>query len=332
LANRCVAIVSQWQQFPIVDAYAKVQKNMKSYLPQAKMLGAQYPVMIGLLVMEKELRTVFQTLDNYLKDMNSKLREQSYPMAMRYRRRCVANVHMKVIKTIQSLVTRAVTECGNLGKEAVNKKDVFKSEYFLITVWDNIARVAEDVDPEYPLDNPASSLLGNTSNLKRDGQSSLLKFFGDRTPNDIRVLTTKKLSRDFALDNHELYRQEAGINFTIPRVYNFYIDTLEGTGKDLSVRRFVQPSVSVMMFDTNTFGSGEVDLPQSDEDVHRHLSYLALRLGHPSLTQSDLWTVDHPIGIEYETTDGVQGYRYHLERTARDRSYDGTDQDSKKRK
>jgi hypothetical protein len=284
LANRCVAIVSQWQQFPIVDAYAKVQKNMKNYLPQAKMLGAQYPVMIGLLVMEKELKTVFQTLDNYLKDMNSKLREQSYPMAMRYRRRCVANVHMKVIKTIQSLVTRAVTECGNLGKEAVNKKEVFKSEYFLITVWDNIARVAEDVDPEYPLDNPASSLLGNTSNLKRDGQSSLLKFFGNRTPNDIRVLTTKKLSRDFSLDNHELYRQEAGINFTIPRVYNFYIDTLEGTGKDLSVRRFVQPSVSVMMFDTNTFGSGEVDLPQSDEDVHRHLSYLALRLGHPSLT------------------------------------------------
>ena len=116
------------------------------------------------------------------------------------------------------------------------------------------------------------------------------------------------------MNNHELYRQEAGINFTIPRVYNFYIDTLEGTD------------------DTDKFGSGEVDLPQSDEGVHRHLSYLALRLGITDLTRSDLWTVAHPIGIEFETTDGVQGYRYHLERTSGNQSYDETNQDSKKRK
>jgi len=319
-ANRCVAIVSQWHQFPIVDGYMKAQRNMASYVPQAKMLGAQYPVMIGLLVMEKELRIVFETLNNYLAYMEPKLREQPFPMSMRYRRRCVANVHLKVIKTIQSLVTRGVTNTGDLGKMAVSKKEVFQSEYFLITIWDNIARVAEEVDPDYTLDHPSTSLLENTSNLKRDGQTSLLKFFGDRTPNDIRVLTTKKLSREFALDHHELYRQVPGFNFLLPRVYDLYVDSLEGTGKDLSVRRFTHASVSAMINDTDTFGPGEVDLPISDEDVHRHLSYLALRLGFPDLTRSELWTVDHPIGIEAETTDGIEGYRYHIGRRSRDES------------
>lgn len=78
-ANRCVAIVSQWHQFPIVDGYMKAQRNMASYVPQAKMLGAQYPVMIGLLVMEKELRIVFETLNNYLAYMAPKFLRAAFP-------------------------------------------------------------------------------------------------------------------------------------------------------------------------------------------------------------------------------------------------------------
>ena len=56
LANRCVAMVSQWQQLPVVDGYKKALRNMRNYEEQAKILGTQYPVMVGLLVMEKELR------------------------------------------------------------------------------------------------------------------------------------------------------------------------------------------------------------------------------------------------------------------------------------
>ena len=51
LANRCVAIVSQWQQLPIIDGYKKALRNMRNYEEQAKMLGTQFPVIIGLLAM-----------------------------------------------------------------------------------------------------------------------------------------------------------------------------------------------------------------------------------------------------------------------------------------
>jgi len=110
------------------------------------------------------------------------------------------------------------------------------------------------------------------------------------------------------------------------------MESLDSFGKDLSVRRFTQASVSVMMSDTNKFGSGEVDLPVTDEEVHRHLSYLALRLNFPVLTDSDLWTLDFPIGIETETTDGLAGYRYHLNRTSRNQTGVSEHHDIKKRK
>ena len=65
LANRCIAIVTQRQRFPNVDNYAKMQMNMKGYRHQAQMLGSQYPVMIGLMILERELREVFKSYDNY---------------------------------------------------------------------------------------------------------------------------------------------------------------------------------------------------------------------------------------------------------------------------
>ena len=68
LANRCVAIVTQWQRFPNVDNYAKMQMNMKGYRHQAQMLGSQYSVMIGLMILERELQEVFKSYDNYLQD------------------------------------------------------------------------------------------------------------------------------------------------------------------------------------------------------------------------------------------------------------------------
>jgi hypothetical protein len=149
--------------------------------------------MVGLLVMEKELRKVFQTYDNYLQYVEKPNLLQDYPMAQRYRRRCVAHVHLQVIKTIQVLVTKGVnTNSGELSQVTVNKQKSFKSEYLLITIWDNIARVAKELDPEFALDGPATSLLGNTSNLQRDGESSRLIFFMGLTPTQVRLNTIKK--------------------------------------------------------------------------------------------------------------------------------------------
>ena len=119
LANRCVAIVSQWQRFPNIDNYAKMQMNMKGYLYKAQMLGSQYPVMIGLMILERELQEVYKSYDNYLQDKMKVLsvlgdtrRTNPNPMADRHRRRCVAAVHIEVIRTIGNLVTRGVSMSG----------------------------------------------------------------------------------------------------------------------------------------------------------------------------------------------------------------------------
>jgi hypothetical protein len=108
---------------------------MRNYEEQAKMLGTQFPVMIGLLVMEKELRKVFQTYDNYLQYVEQPDLLQDFPMAQRYRRRCVAHVHIQVIKTIQVLVTKGVNaNSGELSPITVSRQQSFKSEYLLITI------------------------------------------------------------------------------------------------------------------------------------------------------------------------------------------------------
>ncbi len=175
LANKCVAIVSQWQRFPNVNNYAKVQMNMKGYLKQAQMLGSQYPVMIGLMILEKELQEVYKSYDNYLQDKMKVLsvlgdtrRTNPYPMADRYRRRCVAAVHMEVIRTIGNLVTRGVSKSGELMRTTLSKAILWKSSYLLITIWNNIGRLAYEMDPDFDLDLSATTLLWNTSNIARD--------------------------------------------------------------------------------------------------------------------------------------------------------------------
>jgi len=312
LANKCVAIVSQWQRFPNVDNYAKVQMNMKGYLKQAQMLGSQYPVMIGLMILEKELQEVYKSYDNYLQDKMKVLlvlgdtrRTNPYPMADRYRRRCVAAVHMEVIRTIGNLVTRGVSKSGELMRTTLSKAILWKSSYLLITIWNNIGRLAYEIDPDFDLDLSATTLLLNTSNLARDGKSSQLKFFEGRTPTQVRMLALKKLSREWTLDHYELNRQVQGLNFTVADVYDNYLTSLQGISKELEVERFTQTTVMEMIACTDTFGPEEVDIPVSDANVERHLEFLCQRLGYASLVGSDLWTKDLPIGLWYESTKGL---------------------------
>ena len=176
LANRCVAIVTQLQQFPLVDTFVKAQSNMKFYLQRARMLATQYPVLIGLLVMEKELQQVYTTYDTYLQKKNEvlsmigdTLKNNPFPMADRYRRRCVAMVQIAIIKAIGNIVTRGLLANGDLSPTVLKKEKIFQSSYFLITLWNNIGRVAYEIDSDLDLDQWGTSLLPNTSNLLRDG-------------------------------------------------------------------------------------------------------------------------------------------------------------------
>jgi hypothetical protein len=254
---------------------------------------------------------VFQTYDNYLQYVEQPDLLQDFPMAQRYRRRCVAHVHIQVIKTIQVLVTKGVNaNSGELSPITVSRQQSFKSEYLLITIWDNIARVAQEVDPEFRLDHPAASLLGNTSNLQRDGETSRLIFFMGLTPNQVRLNSIKKISRDFELDRHELFRQVHGFDVLNQKVFNQYLETIDGINKQLVVERFYQRDVMTMIQDINRFGTGEVDLPITNADVHRHLEFLALCLGITNLTTSALWTLDLPsLDISAETETSLAAYR-----------------------
>ena len=76
------------------------------------------------------------------------------------------------------------------------------------------------------------------------------------------------------------------------------------------MERFQQRDVMTMFQDVDRFGSGEVDLPITNADVHRHLEFLALCLRITNLTTSALWTVDLPsLDISAETENGVVAYR-----------------------
>jgi hypothetical protein len=130
------------------------------------------------------------------------------------------------------------------------------------------------------------------------------------TPTQVRLNTIKKISRDFALDRHELFRQVHGFDVLHQRVFDQYLTTLDGINKELVVERFQQRDVMTMFQDVDRFGSGEVDLPITNADVHRHLEFLALCLRITNLTTSALWTVDLPsLDISAETENGVVAYR-----------------------
>lgn len=130
------------------------------------------------------------------------------------------------------------------------------------------------------------------------------------TPNQVRLNSIKKISRDFELDRHELFRQVHGFDVLNQKVFNQYLETIDGINKQLVVERFYQRDVMTMVQDINRFGTGEVDLPITNADVHRHLEFLALCLGITNLTTSALWTLDLPsLDISAETETSLAAYR-----------------------
>jgi len=189
LANKCVAMVTQLQQFPGIDEYEKEVTRSSKFAMQATMLGSQHPTMIALMIMDKELTKVFQTYDSYLRMMyrvkkthDPTIIQDPYPMSSRYQRRCVAFIHQEVLKLIRKTVTRYVSTTGKLSYKNLQDEMLFKSEYFKITIWNNIANAALEADVDFVLDNTNTGILNYTSNLLRDGFQYRHNFFAGRTP------------------------------------------------------------------------------------------------------------------------------------------------------
>ena len=105
---------------------------------QAAMLGAQHPIMIALLVMDKELSKVFQTLDAYLRIMyrvrsmrDPFIIQDPYPMSSRYQRRCVGFIHQEVLKLIRKTVTRYVSTKGILSYKCIKNEKLMLQDRYL---------------------------------------------------------------------------------------------------------------------------------------------------------------------------------------------------------
>jgi hypothetical protein len=122
----------------------------------------------------------------------------------------------------------------------------------------------------------------------------------------------KNLCQHWYLDYHELCRQVEGYDFKEEDIYDNYISSYQGINKRLQIVRFTFEDVQAMRVSTMAYGPNEVDVPANGLDIDRHLKFLSWSIHYDNVMTSDLWTLDLPVDIIYETSKGLEAYRKHL--------------------